>query len=130
MLGALYVGDLGRALGLNGLFSEASGVALLCYLGGFGVGLLLLERWSRPSLIRDLKKYLGDDELAAVLLILRYNVNPEDAATTLGIPTDQILEIYKSALKKLNDRAKRLINALNNRMNTAKNNDQSRPLSG
>ena len=89
MLRMLRAGDLGQTLGIK----EAYGVALLCYLGGFGLGLLLLELWNKPSLIRDLKKYMGDDELEAVLLILRYNVSPEDAASTLGIPTSEMLDI-------------------------------------
>ena len=108
MLGVIRMTSLSTSLGIK----EADAVAILYYILGFGVGLLLIEIWSKPSLIRDLKKYLNDDEVEAILLILRYQVNPEDAAATLNIPKDRMAEIYTSALKKLNDRGKRLIKAI------------------
>lgn len=108
MLGVLRFTDLGDVLGIR----EAVGVSILCYMLGFGVGLLLIERWSKPSFIRDLKKGLTDLEVEAVLLILRYGISPEEAARLLKIPKEVMEEAFKSALKKLNARGKQIITAI------------------
>ena len=108
MLGVLRFTDLGHVLGIR----EADGVSILCYILGFGTGLLLIERWSKPSFIRDLKKGLTDLEVEAVLLMLRYGVGAEEAARVLQIPREEMEEAFKSALKKLNARGKQIITAI------------------
>jgi hypothetical protein len=108
MLGLLKATNATTSLGIQG----ADGATVLCYMLGFGVGMLLIERWSKPSLIRDLKKYLTDDEIEVLFLILRYDVDPADAATKLKLTKEELNKIFASALKKLKDRGKSLTKAM------------------
>jgi hypothetical protein len=108
VFGTFTVFDLPSALRIQ----EATGVAFLTYLVGFGLTTALICWRKKPSVIEDLHKYLTQNEVEVVLLILRYNVDPAQAAVTLNIPQTEIEETFQAALKKLAERGSRLLESL------------------
>jgi hypothetical protein len=114
--GALIFGtftafDLQELLQIDG----ATGVAFLTYLIGFGMTVAYIVLRQPPSLLRDLHKYLTEEEVEVVLLILRYEADPADAAKKLHLPENELQAIYEEALKKLDRRGQRILQAIQQR---------------
>jgi hypothetical protein len=108
VFGMFKVFDLSKNLEI----SDATGIALLAYLLGFGTGTAYVVLRKPPSLLQDLHRFLSQDELEVVLLISRYNIDPTEVATALHMTKDEIDEIFQAALEKLSQRGERFIQEL------------------
>ncbi len=108
ILGTFKLVNLSETLQIE----EANAVAFLSYLTGFGFGLILISFATKPSLIRQLHKYLSGGEVEAVLLILRYGLDPKDAARALNVAESTVEETFESALRKLSHRGARIIESI------------------
>ncbi|MBI1349453.1 hypothetical protein GC163_24570 [bacterium] len=114
-----FVGNSGIVITTLGIYDlakllkieSAQAVAFLVYLMGFGIG-TVVSSWKRPSLIIYLGRFLSGEELEVVLLVLRYNRSPEEAAKQLGLDADTFQERLLSAMTKLQRKGDKLIAAL------------------
>ena len=107
LYGAIRGVDL-RPLGIPG----ANAIATLSYLGGLGLGFLWIDRWDRGTLIWEMHEFLSLSELDAVLLVSRYGLNPNEAASRLNMSETDFEETFKTALLKIENRGQRLLDSI------------------